>query len=349
METRRSNFFEWRPPSGPLEAIRGRKIGNGKYGTVYLCQGSPHVVIKEVTIDKAKSNASSLAFREHAMSLLQTVIALRSLCPHLPLHYGICTSSPRQGSLHLAYYMEAFDCSLDAAPLDVLSDHKDWIALLFQILSALVTVATLLEVAHNDLYPRNVLIKRRAWTDEETLGESTYDMFGNRWIVPWRYLAGLTDFGICSGKALGTPNESPEVERHLQDEIPGQAFGDLPPSVHVLHYRDLPHFSRDPYMLFKWPRFRTRSLPQAPPNVSAWAGHCLSFIDRHRYHFASPLGSRKLLSHAFCPDVLKTFALTPLSIPSIDDTCISRVRLEDRDVVLQDGEALLRSIKFKRS
>lgn len=347
METRRNRFLEWQPPSGPLAANRGAKIGNGKYGTVYKCRGNSHVVIKEVIIEKAKSNATSLAFREHAMSLLQTAIALRSLCPHLPLHYGIRTSVPRRGSLHLAYYMEAFDCSLDSAPVDVFSDPKDWIALLFQISSALVTVAVLLEVAHNDLYPRNVLIRRRARTDAETLGESTYDVFGDRWRVPWRYLAVLTDFGICSGKALGTPNETPEVGRHLPNESPGHAFGELPPSVHVLHYKELPPFSRDPYMLFKWPRFRTRSMPVAPVNVSNWAGHCLAFIDKHLRHFATPLGSRKLMSHAFSSDVLMAFSLPPLSAPpDANAICSCRVRPEDRDGVLKDGEALLRAIKF---
>lgn len=349
MEDRRRHFEEWQAPSGALESIRGSQIGNGKYGTVFRCKGHPHVVIKEVVIAKAKSTATRLAFREHAMSLLQTAVALRGLCPHLPLHYGIQASPMPNGALHLAYYMEAFDCSLDSAPSDVLAHPHDWIALIFQILSALVTVGVLLEVAHNDLYPRNVLLKRRAATDAETMSESTYDIFGQRYQLPWRYLAVLTDFGICSGKALGTPNDTPEVGRHLQSQNPGEAFGQMPPSAHVLHYKDLPAFSRDPYLLFKWPKFRTKCLPAAPPNVNMWATHCLAFIDKHIKHFSAPLGSKKLLFHAFSPEVLVNFALPLVPAPPESTDCACTVRAEDRDDVLEDGEAMLRAVKFTSS
>lgn len=185
MEARRSKFLEWEPPTGSVAATRGEKIGSGKYGIVYMCRGAPHMVVKEVTINKTRSCATSLAFREHAMSLLQTAMVLRSLCPHLPLHYGIRASVPSRGTLHLAYYMEAFDCSLDAAPTNVLVDPKDWIALLFQISTALVSVAMLLEVAHNDLYPRNILLRKRAQVDTDVPpSETTYDIFEEHWYVP---------------------------------------------------------------------------------------------------------------------------------------------------------------------
>lgn len=85
----------------------------------------------------------------------------------------------------------------------------------------------------------------------------------------------------------------------------------------------------------------------APANVVSWARHCLAFIDKHLRHFSTPLGPRRLLSHAFSKDVLVKFALAPLSPPASGEPGAWRVRPEDRDVVLKDGEALLRASDFR--
>lgn len=349
MKTRCSLFYNWEAPKQPLISLRGAKIGSGKYGTVYRCKDRPYAVIKEVTASKKKNTtACRLAFREHVVAILQSIIVLKSLCPHFVIHYGVQVTSPSNSTgLEIAYFMEGFDCSLENVSIDVLATPSDWCALIFQVCSALVTAGMLLGVAHNDLYPRNILLRRRARTDAETLAESTYDIFGDRWQVPWRYLAVLTDFGICSGKLLGTPDDIPEVGKHLTIESPGVNFGEMPPSVHVLHYKELPPFSRDPYMLFKWAKYRTKSLPCAPYNVVQWASHCLAFLDKHAArHFFDSSGTQRLMSHAFSAPVLKSFALPSLSIDDDTTPIASAVSLKDKEDVFNDGRILMKKVDF---
>ncbi len=330
-EERAERFFRWERP-----APRGGRLGSGNYGTVYSC--SDGSVVKQLRPRRSGASAA-LAYREHVVSLLQSALVLQALTPHLPLHYGFDSEALPLGRLELRLYQEAFDCSLDAAPAALLAKDADWLALLFQLMSAVVCVARLLDLCHNDVYPRNVLLRcGRPGAPGRRL---RYHHFGADHELAWHSLAALTDFGVCSSPLLASP-DGPEVRRPRAD-LGGVPFGDQAPrGKHVLAYRDLPPFSRDPYMLFKWARFPCKGLPAAPEAARAWARHVLAHMDQHLPEFGSSAGTVRLLHDAFAPAELERHGLPGLR-PGQEPAASFSATDADRARVLQRGAELLRA------
>ena len=347
-------------------------VGKGNYGTVY--RYGDGAVVKVVPEIRKSAGSAKLAYREHVMSLLQTVLVLRRHTPHLPIHYGLesCHNGPK--SLSMKLYIEAFDCSLDAAKPECLSKTSDWVAIIFQISSAVLCVAKLLGVCHNDLYPRNVLIRRHCNTSSTTITTALpqlspppssslqqrryccyhYNHFGERHTLCWHSLAALTDFGVCSGSILASKS-GPEVKRtpvvQRSETVP---FGQQPPGLHVLNHTYLPQFSRDPYLLFKWGVFNAKGLPCRPPkHVTAWCKDVLHYIDTHQAAFTRPDATLRLFAYAFCPETLARHSLAlPVSTTTVvtsDNTNNFSVSDSDRTLVLNDCTSLLSAVPFSPS
>jgi len=338
-DPRTRRFFEWR--SSAETTTPGETVGKGNYGTVYRCGDG--AVVKVVSGVRKSAGSAKLAYREHVMSLLQTVLVLRRHTPHLPIHYGLETAHEKKPkSLSMKLYIEAFDCSLDAAPPECLLRPQDWVGVLFQVSSAVLCVAKLLDVCHNDLYPRNVLVRRLG-----TRQMCRYDHFGVRHALRSTWLAALTDFGVCSSPLLAS-RSGPEVKR--SPAIPRSAvpFGQQPPGVHVLNHTYLPQFSRDPYTLFKWGAFRTKGLPRSPKEVVSWCQSVLEHLDRHQADFTRPAATLRLFEVAFSPAVLQAHGLSPLfEDKDEDDTALDfSVADSDKGPVIEDCTALLSSVPF---
>ncbi len=321
-------FHDWRGASPA-----GASVGKGNYGTVFKCGDG--AVVKVVNEVRKSTGAAKLAFREHVMSLLQSVLVLRRHTPHLPLHYGLEASHGPPKSLSLKLYLEAFDCSLDAAPSDSLAEPGDWVALLFQVASAVLCVARLLEVCHNDLYPRNVLLRRGHC-------RFRYDHFGAKHELSWHSLAVLTDFGVCSGPLLGS-RAGPEVKRTPVAPRSVVPFGQQPPGLHVLNHTYLPPYSRDPYLLFKWGAFRCKGLPRAPGAVEGWCRAVLAHMDQHQADFSKPCATQAVFELAFSPKALSAHGL---ALPLVEEEAPAsvadfRVAASDRMPVLGECTQLL--------
>lgn len=339
MEVEREKmFYAWE------KAEPGEPVGKGNYGTVFKSgEGAVVKVMKQV---RKSTGSAKLAYREHVMSLLQSLLVLRRHTPHLPLHYGLEAVRAAPRTLAMRFYLEAFDCSLDGAPSDLLRQPQDWVALLFQVGSALLCVAKLLEVCHNDLYPRNILLRRRP---RPCL--LSYNHFGLEHELCWHTLAVLTDFGVCSGRLLNS-RAGPEVKRTpvvLRSETP---FGQQPPGVHVLNHTYLPAFSRDPYLLFKWGRFRTKGLPQPPEAVRSWCSAVLAHLDERQASFSEPAAVLRLFGFAFSPETLQAYglpSLEPSDSSEKDKEAHFSVDEEDQRKIFQQCTDLLQSVPFSAS
>lgn len=340
-DERTRRFYAWQ--MGEEGTDSAAVVGKGNYGTVFRCGDG--AVVKVVDKVRKFSGSAKLAYREHVMSLLQSILVLRGHTPHLPLHYGLEAAHTGPKLLCMRLYLEAFDCSLDAAPEESFARRHDWIALLFQVGSAVLCVAKLLEVCHNDLYPRNVLLRRiMPPGDSRPL---RYNQFGVRHALAWHSLAVLTDFGVCSGPLLAS-KAGPEVKRTpavLRSVVP---FGRQPPGPHVLNYSYLPPYSRDPYMLFKWGAFRAKGLPKAPESVASWCQVVLDYMDRHQTDFSSPDATLATFRFAFSPKTLgreqhsSSFVVAD-DEEAADSSCSNSfcIASSDRNPVLEDCTTLL--------
>jgi serine/threonine protein kinase len=329
-------FYAWR--KGEL----GAAIGKGNYGTVFRCGDG--AVVKVVGDVRKSSGSAKLAYREHVMSLLQSVLVLRHHTPHLPLHYGLEATQTGPKALSMSLYLEAFDCSLDASPVECLVRPNDWVALIFQVSSAVLCVAKLLDVCHNDLYPRNVLVRRYPGGHSHRI---CYNHFGLRHEVWWHSLTVLTDFGVCSSPLLASRG-GPEVKRTPVVSRGVVPFGRQPPSAHVLNHTYLPPFSRDFYMLFKWGAFKTKGLPRAPESVALWCRAALDYLDKHQPAFTKPQATLRAFECVFSPSSLATHSLPKLapSEEAGEDEVEFTVDTSDRAPVLEDCTALLSAVPF---
>lgn len=364
LQSRVKTFLSWRGPDdgGPEETDGAALVGKGNYGQVFRSGGG--AVVKVVFGVRKSSSAAKLAYREHVMSLLQTVLVLRGHSPHFPMHYGFGASSSPDASaaqpvvasisrplLCMRLYIEAFDCSMDAAPPWCLARPRDWAALMFQVMSAVVCVACLLDVCHNDLYPRNVLLRCPSRAPGGTGYCLKYDHFGVEHEICWHSLAAVTDFGVCSSPLLSS-KLGPEVKRVPAVPRGIVPFGSQPPLLHVLNHTYLPPFSRDPYVLFKWGAFRTKGLPQAPPPTVRWCQKVLKYLDDNESKFKRAGGSLALLKFAFSPESLADAGLLGHHCSSCPKSrhangCCFSVHAPDRAGVLADATALLSSVPFE--
>ena len=329
---RTRHFRDWQLP----EEL-GAEIGRGKYGRVLLC--GDEAVVKVLNAENGKRAAwrrVKQSYREHVLGIIQSLMVTRSMTPHLVMHFG-ASVVPSPGRCSISLYMERFEGSLEAAGEALLRSAQDWRGLLFQVTSAMATLAVLLQVVQNDLYPRNILFKRLP-----AECHAVYDIFGKGYSLATSTLFAITDFGICGSPLLDSRLAcSPEV--HVPPQARPKDFGLWHAPHHVLSYPDLPPYSRDAYLAFKWPVYRSRHLPPAPEDVKAWATDALTFLDLHAEAFNKPEGLLRLLHHAFVPERRLAREATPAQ------ALVFRVGSEDQDSLLQDGLKLLQAMPFNVS
>lgn len=253
------------------------KIGEGKYGTVYRSPSGGGVLKESVTVGTHLGKCRQ-ALREHAISLLQTLLVLEGCSPHLTLHYGADLSTAGPHFLG-RMFMEEFAGSLADLGQQVLLTPAHWQVLLFQVLSPMLALGTVFGIAHNDLYPRNILVRLQS-----TEGPISYRIGLQTYVMDWPFFVAVTDFGIASARDLfGAEGAAPEVARGIEDEAVSPNFGFLPPRLHILRYKALPIFSRDVYTVLKWTLFQSKPLPRAPDAVRRWASAGLSLLDALRH------------------------------------------------------------------
>lgn len=356
--SRIASVFAWQ--QGP----RADLLGSGKYGQVFRVAGPSNSVVKESLVRSQKEAPRRQAFREHVIGLLQTLLVLQHHSPHVPVHFAMSIGIDEARALSGRMYMEAFDGSLQDCAQDVLHESAEWISMAFQVSSALVVLADMLHLTHNDLYPRNVLVRARG-----CLGPPVhYLLVGKRYTLRWPFLAVLTDFGIASSALLMDQEAAPEVAASLPSVPVPRAFGEARGGVHILRYKALPAFSRDAYTLLRWIYHGAKGLPAPPERVAAWAGAGLHTLDSHRELFASPQGLVALFQNLFDPPVLHSFGFAgPLVPHEPAETPGSRAPLvsgeedkkEDcyayhategeRDALLSRAEELLRRLPLRAS
>ena len=342
--SRIASVFAWKQGS------RADLLGTGKYGKVFRVKGPSDSVVKESVVRSPKDGPRRQAFREHVIGLLQTLLVLRRHTPHVPVHFATSIGLDAKRALQGHMYMEAFDGSLQDCGAGVLRGAGEWLSLAFQVSSALVVLADMLHITHNDLYPRNVLVRARACVGSPVL----YSLAGRRYLLRWPFLAVLTDFGIASSELLMGQDGAPEVAASLPDTPVPAAFGEARGGVHILRYKELPTFSRDAYTLLRWMRHGAKGMPAPPEPVVTWAAMGLRAVDSHRQIFKSPRGLVVLFHSLFDASTLCSCGLAgPLlpREPAADDTGPEEMYSyhateEERDAVLSRAEDLLRQLPF---
>jgi hypothetical protein len=273
-------------------------LGRGRYGTVH---GDSSVAVKTIEV---RDDRITLAqpLREQAVGMLQTILLLKCVTPHLVAHYGIAGGAKPQ-RVTRQYYMERWETSLDASPALLGSNAQDFVIFLFQALHGLLAVAWTFGIAHNDVYPRNILLQSLP-----SPCEHSYKMPDDRtYKIQIRCLVGLADFGICNTAAFGQPDRPRHKPRY---QLP-RPFSLVPPGPHVLLYHDLPPFFRDAYSLLKLLAFP--ALLQPPRQVVAWAKDGLRWLDTQLETGSHGAGvHEKLLAQLFSPCVMHKHGLEAL-------------------------------------
>jgi hypothetical protein len=123
------------------------------------------------------------------------------------------------------------------------------------------------------------------------------------WKLP--FLAVVTDFGVASGRILGA--EEPEVSRSLEKLRKPHFFPLQAPTAHILQYRDIPSFARDPYTVLKWLCYPSNELPGQPWTVRLWSLDALHRLERNLQDFAKARAQLDLFHHLFHPKNLETY------------------------------------------
>lgn len=279
-------------------------IGSGKYGTVYSV-GEAYVLKRSSTSSQRRSMCKQ-ALREHTIGLLQTLTVLEGCMPHLPLHYGVSISA-RGSLMEGEMYMEQFSGSLVDVGAACLHKSSDWMCLAFSVLSSCAALALLYGISHNDLYPRNVLLR------QDTQATSVvYACDGVLYKMSWPFLAVVTDFGVATSTKLMGQRFAPEVADSMSCIQASPNFGQLVPEQHILKYGNLPYFSRDNYTVLKWLRFQSTNLPPLPQEVQQWASISLQLLDNTRHTLHTAPGLMRYFHSIFATDWLGSCSLSSL-------------------------------------
>ena len=161
-DERRKLFSEWTKSN----ELGGAEVGRGRYGVVRVCSDT-RAVVKTVKSPYRKSGplkgALKQLVREETVGLLQTLLVLRGVCPHFPLHFDVVRSWRGGKSIETNMYMERFQCALDSEPGKALlreASASEWESIAKQVLLAVWAIASTFNVCHCDLYPKNVLCRR---------------------------------------------------------------------------------------------------------------------------------------------------------------------------------------------
>jgi serine/threonine protein kinase len=231
---------------------------------VYQIDGQ-NVVVKRCTARRG-SKTLKQSFREHVVALLQSLMVVHRVTPHLVMHFG-ADLNIHNTTLHMSMFMEQFDGSLDTQK--ILNTDTDWISFQFQAASAVVAMSTLLNIVHNDLYPRNILVRRLRHTKV-----SVYHIHGTEYTVQIPFLCVISDFGICGSPLLDSLyGSAPEVQQGLRSQVFDGKFSKHAGKGHILAFKQLAPYSRDLYLLFKY--------ALGASSVKDWCTTCLDLIDTH--------------------------------------------------------------------
>jgi hypothetical protein len=276
-------------------------IGKGKYGTIRVCGEG---VAKVVDIGGKSQGCRRQAYREHVVAILQSLLLLGEVTPHFPFHFG-ATMDIQDRGMGFTLFMERFETNLEGEP-SVLIQSKDWVHMVLQVFHACVALSNVFEVVHNDLYPRNVLVRRYSSTRPRLI---SYLVEG----VPYRadcpFLCTVTDYGISSGRLVEAA-EAPEVLSSTQKVPLQRPFSLVPPASHILQYEPLlPPYSRDPYSLFKCVFYRQARMPSATFAVKLWSMDAMTRMDASLADFHKPSSQLSLFHHLFHSNNLKRFGL----------------------------------------
>lgn len=325
LEARRRAFIEWR--CAPLGAL----LGSGRYASVFAC-GSAAAKVMDLSGKSRRSRVQ--AYREHVVSIMQTLLLLHGITPHFPFHYGL-TVSVAEAGLSLTLFMERFDGNLLDVANTVLADAASWVHLVFQLLHGCLCLSALFGVVHNDLYPRNVLIR----TPAEAIST---EVDGVHYGFRPRFLAVLADYGIASGRLVAA--DAPEVCQ-TTDKVPRwRRFAVQPPAAHILQYEPLlPASSRDPYTVLKWVCYGQVAMPAAPLAVRLWAMDGLCRMDSSLESFHDDAAQLPLFHHLFHEDNLRRFGLVPLT-PDAHLQPTSSLRLQDKTDLVRRAAAALQDL-----
>ena len=331
-ECRRRAFLGWK--SAPL----GEVIGSGKYATVFRSNGS---AAKVMDLSGKSKRARMQAYREHVVSMMQTILLLRHVTSQYPFHYGFKTLIGEMG-MTLTMFMESFEGSLQDLAERVLTDSDCWIHLVLQLLHACVCMASIFGVVHNDLYPRNVLVRMLPGGQRTRLVVD-----GVMYVFLPRFLVVVADYGIASGRLVGA-HSVPEVCASTVKVARSPRFSLQPPEAHILQYDPvLPAFSRDPYTVLKWVVYGQKNLPQAAFSVRLWGMEALNRIDLRLEDFHEELSQLPLFHHLFHEDNLRRFGLASSLLyasPEKPEELLCTLRFEDKEVMVSQAAAALQEL-----
>jgi len=263
------------------------EIGRGEYGCVFRAADS-FSAAKVVTLQPAR-RARQRVMQEHKISLLQTLLVLRKVSCFHPLHYGVRYQRDALGR-QLACYMERFDGSLEALAETVLRGPQAWKDVLFQALHGALSLANVFQLAHNDLYPRNVLVRKLPAAVSARVGVDA-------WTYARRldYLAVVSDYGVASGGASALPDVVHASKRRRLSPL-----SLLTPLQHHILYYDAELFARDPLaLLLACVHADGRTLPSCPMSIRLWITLGLQQILVRMKDFAAPRAQKELFHAMF--------------------------------------------------
>ena len=329
------------------ESDESTLLGSGKYGKVYIVSGT--AVKKECKIHN-RENSLKQAFREHVIGVIQTLLVAAAYSPHLPIHFDASMYIDRHKSLMGHMYMEKFGGCLQDTASTFLVGPSSWISLSFQVLSTLAILADMLQLTHNDLYPRNILIKECPQNKVVR-----YNITGLTYVVRWEFLAVITDFGIASSSEIMGKRSAPEVAQSLEEQQVPKKFGDIRSRKHILQYKELPVFSRDIYTYLKWVKYGSKNLPHAPKDVASWTSKALVQIDSERDTFNKP---ETLIS--FVHNIFSKVFFDSCTLEALYNCCFLDANQDqnletfsykgseaDRKFILEEAEKLIKQIPVK--
>jgi serine/threonine protein kinase len=301
-----------------------QRIGTGNYGKVFKVQGCPYTAGKLVSIPKSRT-ARHRALSEHLIGILQSFLIVKKISFFYPLHFGV--SCEKKGpAFTLTMYMELFEGSLESLAPAILLAASDWKTLIFQVLHGLVAISNYFSISHNDVYARNIIVKR-----VNQAVDFTTRVGARQYSAHLSFVAALSDFGAASGGPIDCELVPPTEKRLLPFCVVS------PLDKHILYY-DIRAFSRDPISLLT-SVIHSVNLPSSPVSIKLWAAAALRYITSHMRFFEEP-GAQLLLFHAMFSEFLTPRSVEAGCVFDISSSNIDDVRHEAFDL-LKAKESLL--------
>ena len=343
-QQRLKKFLSYNNPASPIDYSSSSLLGSGKYGKVYRVDDTS--VKKECTI-RCRGGSLKQAFREHVVGILQTLLVASAYTPHFPLHFDAYMHIDLNYTLTGHMFMENFTGSLQDVGTEILITPSDWVSLAFQILSGVLVLADMLDLTHNDLYPRNILVRTCAPNKyvKYTIIDKTYTL-------KWPFLAVITDFGIASSSEFMGKLSMPEVTQSLDELEISDDFGKHYSKNHILQFKQLPVFSRDLYTFLKWMHFGSKKLPSTPKDIKIWSAKGLEYLDSHRSEFSRSKGMIVFFTYMFSVSLFTNCGLMELynqcfsctELPKSVDIFSYFGSDADKTVILNEVEQLIKKI-----